>query len=399
MSDETAIALRPVNPEMLIASAIEKGVDVSVMERLLVMRKELRAEAAKEAYDRALAQFQADCPPIQKTKKVMNKDGRSVRYAYAPLECIIAQVKELLQKHGFSYSVNAKTEAEGVTAICKATHSMGHSELSEFRVPIEKGAFMSAPQQVASSLTFAKRYSFCNCFGIMTADEDNDANLPEKEPKTAAQPNKTAPKPVSAQKQATPAKTADLLPKEATAKTRDWFLAEMGRSGVDEAEFLQFAIDSGVLLSTEVTSDWPLTKVPTSREGLAEVLKQFVAWQKAHLKPQSEAELSEPFWDIICPIPRKGQKRDEYTKNPDTIRSLYLAAKDGIQDAGKRLFGFANNWKPEPRVYQGKTYQPSAADHAFRKALDEFLDWREANGDQVGQQMREAVEDVDTTER
>ena len=35
---------------------------------------------------------------------------------------------------------------------------------------------MSAQQKVGAALTFAKRYAFCNAFGIMTGDEDNDAN-------------------------------------------------------------------------------------------------------------------------------------------------------------------------------------------------------------------------------
>ncbi len=71
-------------------------------------------------------------------------------------------------------------------------------------------------------------------------------------------------------------------------------------------------------------------------------------------------------------------KRDEYLAAPDTIGSLYDAAA-GNQDseAAKRLFGFANNWQPEPREYNGKTYQPSKADYLFREALDAFLGWHE----------------------
>jgi len=94
----------------------------------------------------------------------------------------------------------------------------------------------------------------------------------------------------------------------------------------------------------------------------------------------------EPFWHVICPIPRKGQKRDEYLKRPDTIQSLYDAAKDGVEEAGKRLFGFANNWNPESREYNGKTYPPSDADHRFRRALDEFLDWRAVNDETEGEE-------------
>ena len=40
---------------------------------------------------------------------------------------------------------------------------------------------MSAPQKFASAMTFAKRYAFCNAFGILTSDEDVDANGSEDE--------------------------------------------------------------------------------------------------------------------------------------------------------------------------------------------------------------------------
>ena len=38
-----------------------------------------------------------------------------------------------------------------------------------------KTAMMNAPQQTAATMTYAKRYAFCNAFGIMTGDEDTDA--------------------------------------------------------------------------------------------------------------------------------------------------------------------------------------------------------------------------------
>ena len=41
-------------------------------------------------------------------------------------------------------------------------------------MPIDKDGFMNTPQKFASALTYAKRYAFCNAFGILTADEDDD---------------------------------------------------------------------------------------------------------------------------------------------------------------------------------------------------------------------------------
>jgi hypothetical protein len=47
-------------------------------------------------------------------------------------------------------------------------------------VPLgNKTQIMSDTQVTAAALTFAKRYAFCNVFGILTGDEDNEAILPK----------------------------------------------------------------------------------------------------------------------------------------------------------------------------------------------------------------------------
>ena len=159
--------------ESLISKAIEQKVPVETMERLLAMRRELKSEFAKEAFDKSLAGFQADCPVIEKTKEVKDKYGK-VLYKYAPIESIVTQVKGYLQKHGFSYTIDTKVNGS-VTVFCKVTHELGHSEVSELSVPTSVNAIMNEAQKVASALTFAKRYAFCNAFGILTGDEDDDS--------------------------------------------------------------------------------------------------------------------------------------------------------------------------------------------------------------------------------
>ena len=171
-------ALVPVkqDAEALIAKAIEKNVSVETMERLLVMRRELKAEYAKEQFDNAMAKFQAKCPTIRKTKEVKTRAG-VVAYRYAPLESIVEQVKELLKTHGFSYAVQTETLNGSVKAICIVKHRFGHSDQSSITVPLgNKTDIMSQTQVVAAALTFAKRYAFCNAFGILTGDEDTDAS-------------------------------------------------------------------------------------------------------------------------------------------------------------------------------------------------------------------------------
>lgn len=175
-AESTALSF---NAENLISQAIASKADVGTMERLLAMRKTLKEEWAKEQFDKAMAAFQSECPVIKKTKTIKTKAGDDA-YSYAPLESIVIQVKPLLEKHGFSYSIQTETGDKKVKATCLAKHKDGHSEPSSMEVPLgNKTQIMSDTQVTAAALTFAKRYAFCNVFGILTGDEDKEEVLPK----------------------------------------------------------------------------------------------------------------------------------------------------------------------------------------------------------------------------
>ena len=220
---ETAVAkvengvgdsMMAVDPQSLIARAIDKNLPVEQMERLLAMRRELKAEWAKERYFKSLAAFQRACPIIGKSRAVYSGEKKeTLRYKYAPLDVIVAEVKDILEVHGFSYTLRTIQTAEEVTAICVSHHVDGHSEETQFAVPIDQKAYMNAPQKVASALTYASRYAFRNAFGIMTGDEDDDANAcGSGEPPIKAPGAKKADAPIPAQsepvKEPTPVETA-----------------------------------------------------------------------------------------------------------------------------------------------------------------------------------------------
>lgn len=183
--ENTMPALTDVSADQLIARAIDKGVDVGTMERLLAMRKELKAEFAEEQYNKAMAKFQSECPIIEKRKEVKDDKGK-VLYKYAPLDDIVMQVRDILAANGFSYSWDTEENESTITPICIVTHISGHSKRSRFNIPSKGGtSIMSGPQKAAAALTFGKRYAFCNALGIMTGDEDVDAakDVVEPEPK------------------------------------------------------------------------------------------------------------------------------------------------------------------------------------------------------------------------
>lgn len=166
---------RALSPQNLISQAITQGANIETMSKLMDLQDRWDAKQAKKAFDAAMAAFQAECPIIKKTRPVKDNSGK-VLYYFAPIETIVAQVAPYLKKHGFSYSIKTKTTGGLLTATCIARHELGHQEESDFEVPSTSGtSIMSGPQKAAAALTFAKRYAFCNTFGIMTGDGDPDA--------------------------------------------------------------------------------------------------------------------------------------------------------------------------------------------------------------------------------
>lgn len=98
-------------------------------------------------------------------------------------------------------------------------------------------------------------------------------------------------------------------------------------------------------------------------------------------EPKEDGASGEPWYGVIVPIPRKGQKRDAYLKNPDTIGSLYEqrhGQDEESQASRQRLWGFVNHFEPKPWVKKdGTQMPPSKTDVTFRESLDAFAEWFE----------------------
>jgi hypothetical protein len=167
-----------MNIEGLLMKALDSGVSIDTMERLMAMRRELVEEQARAAFFTALAGFQSECPVIPKTEAVANRGGQGVRYKFAPLDVIVSTVRPHLQKYGLSYTINAVFDLENkhLIAVVTVHHTAGHSEASEFRVPISSDNFMNGAQHFGSASSYAKRYALCNALGLLTGDEDDDAH-------------------------------------------------------------------------------------------------------------------------------------------------------------------------------------------------------------------------------
>jgi len=171
--------------DLLLNKAVEKGASVEVLERLFMLHEKVQASKAKSAFTVAMSDLQGKLPIVRKLKQ-----GHAA--AFAPIEDVLDMTKEVIKKSGFSYRWDTVQKENEITVSCIATHIQGHSETTSMTSETEevvKGntsgkATKSAPQRAASTITFLKRYTFINMFGIILAGEDFDGRSERQSYKT-----------------------------------------------------------------------------------------------------------------------------------------------------------------------------------------------------------------------
>ena len=183
INEGTALTVNPIAPPpavidagALLAQGIQHGLSVDALERLLSMRRELQAEQAKAAFFAALATFQAQIPAIPKsqTARVASAKG-TFTYRYADLADIQKTIAPVLAGNGLSVTFDTEQDQGGYVVMAKVHHTGGHSETTTFRVPLDGAARMNSTQAAGSALTYGRRYALTAALGIVTADEDDDA--------------------------------------------------------------------------------------------------------------------------------------------------------------------------------------------------------------------------------
>jgi hypothetical protein len=132
----------------------------------------------------ALARFQAAMPVVAKSKTatVRGKDGSAgYSYTYAGLAEVSAAAAPLMAEHGLSFACLPQIDDQGrLTLLGILLHSSGEQLMAT--LPIAG----STPQQIGSSLTYARRYLMGCMTGIVTDDDDDGAAASQPRARKAA---------------------------------------------------------------------------------------------------------------------------------------------------------------------------------------------------------------------
>lgn len=243
--------------------------------------------------------------------------------------------------------------------------------------------------------------------GEVSAEEIIDSPAPApKAPQTPApvKPPTPAPKAPPAPSSAQPQPTNGPHYRPATAQTRLWMLKEL--QGSEKLALDYFQKLEWLLPQKEGLADLPLRFVPNTRAKMKDLKERLAEFGNGEMiskpyEPDWNAEGGPPpktpantlpkpgdpnpeAWRYaLVPIPRKGQKRADYLKNPDSLGSLYDKRHGNDEESQycrQRLWGLIHHYEPKPFTKRDGTVIPPSQDELdFVKQLEAFKAYWEAN--------------------
>lgn len=137
---------------------------------LLDFQERIMNKEAEISFNNAMARLQPQMPEIKRASKAHNSK-------YAKYENIEREVRPLYTKEGFSIRYNSEIVDQGEKYIGTLMHKDGHSVTASMILPPDSSGSKNAIQAKGSSVSYARRYLLCMLLNIVTADEDNDANI------------------------------------------------------------------------------------------------------------------------------------------------------------------------------------------------------------------------------
>lgn len=177
-------AIKQDNPFQQMASAlIEKGGDVSQLDKLLDLQLKWEGEQARKSYADSMASAQAEMPAIFKDR--FNTQTKSW---YATLESVNNRITPIYTKHGFSLSFDTEDSPldKCIRIVCRVLHYKGHSETFRYDQPIDDVGIAGAVNKTqvharGSAMTYGRRYLTMMIFNLVGSDEDDDGNTATSE--------------------------------------------------------------------------------------------------------------------------------------------------------------------------------------------------------------------------
>lgn len=162
----------------LMELAITSGANMDSLEKLMDLQERWEAGIARKSFYQALPKFQSQLPVINKRGLASfehRNGGGKTEYSYAKLEDITEAIKPFLVENGLSYRYEQNNQDGGMICVtCIITHADGHEERTEMSSYADQSGKKNPIQQIASTVSYLRRYTLTGALGITVSDEDDD---------------------------------------------------------------------------------------------------------------------------------------------------------------------------------------------------------------------------------
>lgn len=153
---------------MIERAARDPNVDVDKFERLMLMKERVEKEAARKAFNVAIANAKAEMPQI-----VRNAEGHN-KMRYADFSAIARSIDHILAKHGLSYRFRTnQPDKATISVTCIISHTGGYCEENTLSGGPDKSGAKNDIQAVGSTLQYLQRYSLVGAMGLATTKDDD----------------------------------------------------------------------------------------------------------------------------------------------------------------------------------------------------------------------------------
>lgn len=146
--------------------AVNPDIDPDRIERFIALKERIDANAAKAAFDAAMAEAKAQIAPVVRNAKGHN-DKR-----YADFAAIAKAVDPIISALGLSYRFRT-AQTDRISVTCVITHEKGHAEENTLSGPADTSGSKNAIQAIGSTLTYLQRYTLVQALGLAAADDDD----------------------------------------------------------------------------------------------------------------------------------------------------------------------------------------------------------------------------------
>jgi hypothetical protein len=159
-----------------VAMAVrDPSIEVTKLEALLRMQREIVADDAKLQFNRAYAALAAEITQIERRGVADMRDKGS--YKFTKREHLDTMLRPLMAKHGFALSFRPVQGESGITIEGELLHVGGHSKTAALTLPPDVGPGRNSLQAVGSAIAYAERYLTEMLANVVRRDEDTDGRM------------------------------------------------------------------------------------------------------------------------------------------------------------------------------------------------------------------------------